>query len=103
MKNRRLELQKKLEEILGTRNVYFQPPESIKLIYPCIIYSKEPSSVNHADNIRYLTKDQYSILVITKDQESNIPNKILNNFKYCYENQFYISDNLYHFALNLYY
>lgn len=103
MKNKRLELQKELESILGTRNVYFQPPETIKLIYPCIIYSREPSEAYHADNNRYIVKDRYSILLITKDPENNTVNDILNHFKYCSESQFYISDNLYHFALNLYY
>ena len=36
----RLELQSKLEELLGTRNVYYQPPESIKIGYPAIVYFK---------------------------------------------------------------
>jgi len=30
----RLELQNLLENILGSRNVYFQPPENLKLNYP---------------------------------------------------------------------
>ena len=29
----RLELQSKFEELLGSRNVYYQPPESIKMSY----------------------------------------------------------------------
>ena len=37
----RLELQSKLEELLGSRNVYYQPPESLKMKYPAIRYSKE--------------------------------------------------------------
>ena len=35
----RLELQNKLEELLGSRHVYFQPPESVKMEYPAIKYS----------------------------------------------------------------
>ena len=34
----RIELQLKLEEILGSRHVYFQPPASIKMTYPAIVY-----------------------------------------------------------------
>ena len=37
--NRRLELQEKLEQLVGNSNVYFQPPASVMLSYPCVIYS----------------------------------------------------------------
>ena len=30
-------LGKALIELLGSNNVYFQPPESIKIDYPCIV------------------------------------------------------------------
>ena len=33
-------LQAKLEEILGNKNVYFQPPESLKLNFPAIVYKR---------------------------------------------------------------
>ena len=36
----RIKLQAKLEELLGSRNVYYQPPETLKIEYPAIIYSK---------------------------------------------------------------
>lgn len=35
----RLNLQTFLEEILESRNVYFQPPESVKMKYPAIVYA----------------------------------------------------------------
>ena len=43
----RLELHEEFCNILGSRSVYFQPPASIKLNYPCIVYSI--SSVNKQD------------------------------------------------------
>ena len=36
----RLNLHNSLIEALGTKSVYFQPPESVKLVYPCIIYEE---------------------------------------------------------------
>ena len=36
----RIELQSKLEELLGSRQVYYQPPETVKMEYPAIVYSK---------------------------------------------------------------
>ena len=46
----RHELHDELKELLGTNRCYFQPPESIKLEYPCIIYKRDPSDILRADN-----------------------------------------------------
>ena len=50
---RRLQLQSKLEEVIGSRNVYFQPPETMRLEYPCIVYFKNALPVNYANNKIY--------------------------------------------------
>ena len=34
----RLDLQKLLVELLGSDNVYFQPPPSVQMNYPAIVY-----------------------------------------------------------------
>ena len=39
MPDRRLELHEILCGILNTRNAYFQPPESVKMNYPAIVYA----------------------------------------------------------------
>ena len=46
----RLNLQTTLETILGSRNVYFQPPESVKLKYPAIVYSRNDIMNQFADD-----------------------------------------------------
>ena len=46
----RLDLQTFLEEILESRNVYFQPPESVKMKYPAIVYALDDIENVHADN-----------------------------------------------------
>lgn len=91
-----------LVSMLGSNNVYFQPPESVKIKYPCIIYSLSDDIVSHADNVKYLQKKRYSITVIDKNPDSLIPDKI-NTIQYCSFDRFYISDNLNHFVFNLYY
>ena len=40
METRRLELDADLRALLGSTNVYFQPPETKKLKYPCFIYER---------------------------------------------------------------
>ena len=50
----RLDLQAIFEKILGSRNVYFQPPESVKLNYPAIVYAIKDIETTFDDNKAYL-------------------------------------------------
>lgn len=100
--NKRLELHNKLKEILGSSFVYFQPPESIRLSYPCIIYSINRIDTKHADNKPYLNTKSYTVTIIDKDPDSIIPDKFLN-LPLCKFDRFFTSDNLNHWVFNLYY
>lgn len=97
----RLELQNLLESILGSRNVYYQPPESIKIKYPAIIYSRNNVDNNFADDIVYMQNHTYQIIVIDANPDSEIVNKI-SKLPMCRYNRHYTSDNLNHdvFILN---
>ena len=90
----RLELQSKLEELLGSRNVYYQPPESVKLNYPAIIYSKSNLLDRFANDKRYTKLSRYAITVVI-DAILDLP--------YCSFDRHYTADNLYHDTLSLYY
>lgn len=98
----RLELQKLLEDILGSRNVYFQPPESIKIKYPCIIYERSDDSIEYADDIKYRKCRVYSLTVIDKNPDSEIPDR-LEDLDYCSFNRSFKSDNLNHTIYRLYF
>lgn len=98
----RLELQTQLEEILGSRNVYYQPPESIKLQYPAIVYSLDSIDSDYADNIGYFRNKSYQIMLIDKNPESEMVEKILH-MPMCKFNNSYPSDGLNHFVFTLYY
>lgn len=91
----RLELQSMLEGILGSRNVYFQSPESVKLKYPCIVYKRSDMRVDSADNIDYRDYNRYTITVIDKNPDSLIPAKI-RALKYCSFDNHSTVDNLNH-------
>lgn len=97
----RLELQNLLESILGSRNVYYQPPESIKIKYPAIIYSRNDIDNNFADDIVYMQNHTYQIIVIDANPDSEIVNKI-SKLPMCRYDRHYTSDNLNHdvFILN---
>lgn len=100
--NNRLALQTKLEELLGSKNVYYQPPENLKMEYPCIRYSKSRISSRHADNMKYVNKISYDIMVIDKHPDNVVIEKILELPLSSYDRH-YVSDNLNHDVIRLYY
>lgn len=100
--NDRLALHELLCELLGSRNVYYQPPESIKMKYPAIVYQRADLNNRHADNGVYSTFEQYEITVIDKDPDSEIPKKI-NALPTCKFNRHFTYENLNHDVFVLYY
>lgn len=99
----RLELQSKFETLLGSRNVYFDPPESLKMKYPCIRYSSDGFDVKRADNTPYARTRRYEGVVIDPNPESTIAESLLLNFEMCSLGSPYPADNLKHFPFTLYY
>ena len=98
----RTELQTLLESTLGSRNVYFQPPESFKIKYPCIIYELSNMEKIFADNIGYMNKRSYQVTVVDRDPDSTIPLAV-SDIPMSRFNRFYTSDNLNHFVFTIYF
>lgn len=96
----RLELQALLEDLAP--NVYFQPPENVKLAYPCIIYKRDYAQVQFADNNPYRNTKRYMVTVIDRDPDSAIPDKVAA-LPMCIFNRFYTADNLNHDVFNLFF
>lgn len=103
MKDRRLQLHEKFCDILGSRNVYFQPPETIKMKYPCIVYNEGSGKEIRSDNVIYIPINSYDVTVIFKDPDSDLPDKIHKAFTYIRKENPYTSDNLHHAPFYLYY
>ena len=100
----RLRLDAKLREILGSGNVYFQPPESVKMQYPCIVYELSDMPTEKADNQLYIINDRYTITLIHRDPDNDLKKKILLELQpYCELDRVFTSANLYHYVYNLYY
>ncbi len=98
----RLKLQSELEKILGSRNVYFQPPSSLKIKYPAIVYSRNSIDNNFANNSVYKQDMSYMLTVIYTDPDSEIPINI-SKMKKCRFDRHYTADNLNHDVFTLYY
>ena len=99
---RRLQLQALLESVLGSRNVYFQPPATIQMQCPCIVYQREPEDKIFAGNNAYRTVKQYQVTVIDRNPDSDIPDKV-SALPQTSHSRSYPADNLNHDVYNLFF
>lgn len=97
----RLELHEIFCDILGSRCVYFQPPESVKMQYPAIVYSRQDIEKDFANNSTYIQSPSYKVVLIDKNPDSVYIDKILK-LPYCRFDRHYTSDNLNHDVFTLY-
>lgn len=107
MSDRREEFHYILVDIMGTHDqpksrVYFQPPETVKIEYPCIIYNRSRIDTRLSDDELYGHVIGYMVTVIDPDPDSEIPNKILN-LPMSRFIRGYTADNLNHDVFNVYY
>jgi|SRR5580765_6775688 hypothetical protein len=98
----RLELQAVLTDLLGTDQVYFQPPPSVKMAYPCIVYHRDYELQTHADDMPYLSRRRYQVTVIDQDPDSGILDKV-SALPLCVYDRFYTADNLNHDVYKLFF
>lgn len=98
----RLELQSILEELLGCKNVYYQPPENLKMEYPAIRFSKDNINSRYADGIKYSTINRYEIIVMDNRPDNDVINKILE-LPHSSFDRHYVANNLNHDTIILYF
>ena len=97
----RLDLQTKLEEVLGSRHVYFQPPATVKIEYPAIIYHRETIDSMYADDLPYLNNRRYQLILIDRKPDTDYIDKLLE-LPMCSHDRFYTADNLNHDVFTIY-
>lgn len=98
----RLELQALLEELLGSRSVYFQEPGASLMTYPAIVYKFDNEKVVHADNTPYRRTKRYMVTIIDKNPDSEIPDKVATMPMTSFSRRF-TADTLNHTVYNLYF
>lgn len=98
----RVLLQAKLEQLLGSSNVYYQSPESVKMEYPAIRYFREFVFAEHASDNVHRSMNRYKITVIDRKPDNPVIDNLLS-LPYCSYERSYKSDNLNHDVLTLYF
>ena len=107
MAGKRLDLHALLLDILGTKGqeisrVYFQPPATIEMEYPCIIYKRSDRKSFFSGDHIYLGMNEYSITIVDEDPDSIIPDKVLE-LQYCSFSTNFTVDGLNHDVYTLYF
>lgn len=108
--SRRLELDALLRSLLreccgqleGKENCYFDPPENLKINYPCIIYERINSHKTFADNFTYSYMRRYSVTIIDRDPDSILPDR-MELLRLCTHDRDFVTDNLHHYVFTIYY
>jgi hypothetical protein len=93
-----------LHDVLTTivSNAYFQPPPSISMTYPCIVYQLDDIDTDFANNFPYSLKKGYKLTVIDPNPESTIPDQVAMLPKVSFD-RFYTADNLNHYVFTIYF
>ena len=98
------ELQEVLQDIMGDAGkAYFQPPENLKIKYPCIVFERTNALTNYADNKPYQITKQYTVTLISKTSDNDeFLDKLLALPMCTYDRQF-TNDNLVHDVFSIYF
>lgn len=103
----RLDLQDYLKEVLGSDDVYYEPPDGARLSYPCICYQLGRMSSRAANNRPdYLEWDSYTVMYIvqealdTRDEDSTLE-KLRASEGFVFDRT-YVLEKLHHYVFTAY-
>lgn len=102
LEQRTQELQSFLESLLGSRNVYYNPPASLRMRYPAIVYSRSKIENQFASDGVYMQSHRYELTVVTDDADAEIIQTV-SRLPKCSYNRHFVSDNLHHTVFTLYF
>lgn len=99
---RREQLQSRLEQILGSENVYFSPPPNVKMEYPAIVYRRDGANTRHADNKVHKHQLRYLVTVISRIPDAEVLEKLFNH-PLCRYDRCFTANNLVHDVFEIYF
>lgn len=99
---KRVDIQEKFKFLLGSNNVYYQPPANLKMKYPAIVYSLDGLDVKRFDNKRLINKNCFSVTHIYRNESENLVETMLKNFEYISFDNRSIVDGIYNDHYTIY-
>ena len=91
----RLLFDENLRVATGLSNIYYDPPESMFMEYPAIVYKKTRMPSTYADNVKYIKRMAYEVSIIAEDPDTKYVD-IIRDFKFSSFDRHYIADDLHH-------
>jgi len=83
-------------------NVYFQPPPTVQMEYPCIVYHRDYKNTQFADGMPYANRKRYQVTVIDINPDSTIPDQVAL-LPMCLYDRFFTANNLNHDVFKLFF
>lgn len=97
----RMPFHRKLAETLGSDHVYFEPPEGLKIQYPCIVYIQKPGLLRHANNTPYNYRHNYQVTYMTKvADDDTVLDLVMTPMTRFVRN--FTADNLHHYVFEMF-
>jgi len=97
----RIKLQKFLEKVAAPYHVYFQPPDSLYIDYPCVIYHLSNVKNLYANNNIYKQDKFYELIIVDSNPDSILFEKFCK-LPMCKFKNFYVSESLNHFVFDIF-
>lgn len=72
------------------------------MVYPCIVYNRDFSNTQFADNLPYRRKKRYQVTIIDQNPDSVIPDKVAD-LPMCLFERHFTAGNLHHDVYNIYF
>ena len=95
-----------LQGIIGLEpdrdNVFYQPPATVQLSYPCIIYALDDMHTLRADNVNYLITPTYEVTIVSRNANNPFIKKMLLDIPTARFHRRFTADSLYHDVLSIY-
>lgn len=83
-------------------HVYFQPPASAQMEYPCIVYSRDGRNTQFAGNRPYRSMKRYQVTIIAQKPDCDILDKVAD-LPLCTYERYFAANNLNHDVFNLFF
>ena len=91
-------------ESTNTGKVYFQPPSSVQLNYPCWVVERTTAYQPKANDKTYLFRPGYKCMFMNREEpDPEILRMIPQRYERCKYQNHYVADNVHHDVFLIYY